>query len=115
MKLIMDLLKQVDKNNQVFLFNEQLEQKVWEPKPITKFDLTDKDKENEWIKQNTALNKPTAGIIFNGEAHIGTNDGKIYTPDKTIERIPYIHTNEYTYMLMNQNNLTTEEKKLFLK
>lgn len=85
----MDLLVKKNKNNEIFTFEGGLVSKVWEAEPITRFNFKD-PVENEWLKENLANNKPTAGIVFNGDAYIGTNDGMVYSPTGKTQRIPSI-------------------------
>lgn len=80
------------KKDKVFLFDGSLGDQVWEAEPITRFRFKNPDENNEYLKEQLNANKPTAGIVFEDNFYIGTNDGMIYSSGKNrkIQRIPEI-------------------------
>ena len=105
----MELL--INPKNEVFTFHDELGEKVWEPQPITRFRFK-KPIENSYIRELLEANSPVAGIFFNGNYFIGTNDGMIYTKDKTIQRIPEIIVDKEIFL---DEYIDVKEKYLFLK
>src|SRR3989344_2770731 len=93
----MELVVNRSNRNEVFLFDKGLGEKVWEPEPITRFRFKNPVK-NDWIKEQLSANKPTAGIVFNGEAYIGTKDVMIYSSKGKIQRIPEITVDPETFL-----------------
>ncbi len=72
-------------DNKVYTFENKLGDVVWEAEPITRFKF-EKPVKNRHIKWLLKSNYPTAGIVFDGETYIGTNDGFIYTSNEKIQR-----------------------------
>ncbi len=88
----MELLMPRVKKDKVFLFDGSLGDQVWEAEPITRFRFKNPNGNNEYLKEQLNANKPTAGIVFEDNFYIGTNDGMIYSSGKNrkIQRIPEI-------------------------
>ena len=107
----MELLWEKNKNK-VFTFDGSLGDQVWESEPITRFEFSKPLRED--LQEMLSSNKPSAGIIFNGDAYIGTNDGFIHSPNEKIQRIPNLIVDTDLF-IQNYSFENEEERNLFKK
>jgi len=92
------LIRNCDNNN-LYAFGDSLGDPVWEPEPVTRFRLKSEHlRTNPWIQKHLEANRPTAGIIHNNAAFVGTSDGFVYGAGRKQQRIPDIAVDVELYI-----------------